>query len=112
MLWRITSATGVKAPDRFAPLVFADRWLATTEPVPAPGPNGDTGSACGLGGSVAFLPGAMLRIEAGFDTIACGDDDERPTITATLNQVTGAVLETSARVRLRGPAGEIVLEKR
>ena len=111
--WRIASATGVQSPGAFAPLYFADRWFATTEPGDrGPSATGDTGSACGFGGSIAFLAGGALRIEAGFDTIYCGEGDERPAIATTLNQITTGALESPARARLTGPQGEVVLENR
>ena len=101
--WRIASATGITTLARYAPARFSDRHF---------GASGE----CGFGGEIRFGLGGAVKIEnAGFDTTVCAEGapgaDQRPALMALLGEVTSGVLESPDRVRLVGPAGELLLTR-
>ncbi len=95
--WRITSATGVRAPEVFAPLIFGDRQYIS------PG-------KCGIAGRISEADSA-LYFTAGFDTIACGPNDERGALARVLNAVISERIESPTTIRLTGPFGDVVLTR-
>jgi hypothetical protein len=98
--WIITSATGVSALDLYPPVAFGDRrWFG--------GPG-----TCGFGGQLSFQVGGRLDIEnAGFDTTFCADANQRNVLVGLLEQATVGTLESRDRVRLAGPAGDVMLTR-
>jgi len=98
-LWRVESATGITTPRLYPPITFSDRRIGAV---------GD----CGFGAELRIQPGGQVSIDnAGFDTTSCGANDQRPAFMALLGQVVAGAVESADRVRLTGPAGELVLAR-
>lgn len=97
--WRVAAATGIRQPGLFGSLRFGDRQYFAQ-------------GTCGFSGNLEFTGnGGQLRLDVGFDTIRCGDVDERAELSALAGTITSAALEGSTAVRLRGAGGEILLAR-
>jgi hypothetical protein len=96
--WRITSATGVRSAGGLALALFSDHSLTSA-------------GSCGFGSEVRFVPGGIDIVGVGWDTDGACRTGDLQALARVMDAVTSGRVDSPMRVRLTGPAGDVVLTR-
>jgi len=95
--WWIVEAPGITVPDRLSPIEVDDYLLIGR-------------GICSFVSDLVFEAGGTVDVvELYWDSMTCGEPDERETLKSILDAVTNGTLAEDWTVRLSGPNGTVVL---